>query len=224
MRLVLRLLRVLTTSPCGRLWHSGLCFPPVTVCGQDRSVRSQADPELTVKPTAASTPRPSPRPCSPWPCLSQASVGGSRVDFSAADCPLGLLSDLEHVLALGVKAFAFHRHPVFCSLGNHDPMFSSLFFFKIFSSPTFSPSLLHTQPSGRNPARLCGSRGWIPGTGALIKGRVRPGGREASLSTCAWPGALWAVEGLLCWHFGGLSCAGRAVCYGYLAGSLAFAT
>lgn len=62
MRLVLKLLRVLTASPCGHLCDSpeSASLSPVTVCGQDRSVRSQADPELKAKPTASRTPPPPP--------------------------------------------------------------------------------------------------------------------------------------------------------------------
>lgn len=66
MRLVLKLLRVLTASPCRHLCDSpgSASLPPVTVCGQDCSVHSQADPELKAKPTASSM-RPPPHPPAP---------------------------------------------------------------------------------------------------------------------------------------------------------------
>ena len=62
MRLVLELLRVLTASPYGHLGDSpeSASLSPITVCGQDRSVCSQADPELKAKPTASRTPPPPP--------------------------------------------------------------------------------------------------------------------------------------------------------------------
>lgn len=80
------------------------------------------------------------------------------MDFSAADCPLGLLRNLEHILASGVKALAFHRHPVFFvweTVTQLFPPFSSL---KFSPAPLFHPlSFTHslvaeTLPCGPLPS------------------------------------------------------------------------
>lgn len=94
MRLVLKLLRVLTASSCRHLCDSpgsNTSLPPVTVCGQDRSVRSQADPELKAKPTASSTPPP-PTPSPALLALPPAVLTGGQSDSQSCwIVPWGLL-------------------------------------------------------------------------------------------------------------------------------------